>query len=733
MKYFVIFLVLFLFNIQFCQAQDTTVLLSQSMIDKNSEEILLSDMDGWFFKQGNDDAWAQKGIDITGWKKFKPTQLSVKLADKNDKVEGWFRIKVKLDSSFINIPHDIMISQWAVSDIYIDGNLLASFGNAGRKGAPFREFSSLSRLPFPVILFPGIEYTIAIHLIEYVAPLPPRKLKSEYMGLDQLIILTGPTYDKIYLKAIKTNSIYSTIWISICAILSLLFWFLSLQNPSEKYLRLIAICSSSLTFYIFCNISSKSNASLSFLSFTVFSYIRSYFIVLAAISIILILTEIFKRKVNNTLKYFFVFFCICWIFNDFAQFMILYGFLLFALMSICMYYIVSSWASLQGAQWAIAIGLILLIVSAIIYYMVNFYIGRNSTLYYLSSTGISIFFPLSLLVYVAMRFKEISKEVEKNVQQVLHLSEEKKEHALNQQKILQEEVIRQTAEIRTTLENLKVTQHQLIQSEKMASLGELTAGIAHEIQNPLNFVNNFSEVNAELIDELNDELATGNTQLAKEIAGNIKDNEEKIIFHGKRADAIVKGMLLHSRTSSGIKEPTNINALVDEYLRLAYHGLRAKDKSFNVTMKTDFDPNIGLINIVPQDIGRVILNLITNAFYAVSSSPAPKSPEGEDPSAPKSPKGDFLYVPTVTVITKRKPPSGGLGAGVEIRVEDNGPGIPQNILDKIFQPFFTTKPTGQGTGLGLSLSYDIVKAHGGELKVETKEGEGTTFIVILPA
>ncbi|HRI22064.1 MAG TPA: ATP-binding protein, partial [Panacibacter sp.] len=224
----------------------------------------------------------------------------------------------------------------------------------------------------------------------------------------------------------------------------------------------------------------------------------------------------------------------------------------------------------------------------------------------------------------------------------------------------------------------------------MASLGELTAGIAHEIQNPLNFVNNFSEVNTELIDELKSELATGNMQSANEIADDIKENSEKINHHGKRADAIVKGMLQHSRSSSGQKEPTDINALCDEYLRLAYHGLRAKNKSFNATMKTDFDETIGNINIIPQDMGRVILNLITNAFYAVMEK------KKEQPEA---------YEPSVNVSTKK------VKDRIEIRVADNGKGIPQNIIDKIFQPFFTTKPTGQGTGLGLSLSYDIVKAH----------------------
>jgi signal transduction histidine kinase len=243
----------------------------------------------------------------------------------------------------------------------------------------------------------------------------------------------------------------------------------------------------------------------------------------------------------------------------------------------------------------------------------------------------------------------------------------------------------------------------------------LTAGIAHEIQNPLNFVNNFSDVNIELIEEMKKELAVGNRQLAEELAEDIKSNEQKINHHGKRADGIVKGMLQHSRTSSGQKELTDINALADEYLRLAYHGLRAKDKSFNASMKTDFDDSIGTINIVPQDIGRAILNLITNAFYAVAERKTLRQAQG-----------DSSYEPAVTVSTKKE------GDKVLISVKDNGNGIPQKVLDKIFQPFFTTKPTGQGTGLGLSLSYDIVKAHGGELKVETREGEGSIFLIQLP-
>jgi two-component system, NtrC family, sensor kinase len=279
-----------------------------------------------------------------------------------------------------------------------------------------------------------------------------------------------------------------------------------------------------------------------------------------------------------------------------------------------------------------------------------------------------------------------------------------------------QEIQDQRDQTKKAMAELQDTQKQLIQSEKMASLGELTAGIAHEIQNPLNFVNNFSEVNKELIDELQNELKEGNVDEAVLISNDIKENEQKINHHGKRADAIVKGMLQHSRKSSGEKEPTDINALADEYLRLSYHGLRAKDKSFNADFKTHFDETIGKINVVPQEIGRVLLNLYNNAFYAISEK-----------QNTEMANGNRTYKPTVIVSTQKS------DGHIEIKVSDNGNGIPQKVLDKIYQPFFTTKPTGQGTGLGLSLSYDIIKVHHGQIKVETTEGQGTQFSIVLPA
>ena len=284
--------------------------------------------------------------------------------------------------------------------------------------------------------------------------------------------------------------------------------------------------------------------------------------------------------------------------------------------------------------------------------------------------------------------------------------------------------------IEKSFTDLKSAQAQLIHSEKMASLGELTAGIAHEIQNPLNFVNNFSEVNKELLVEMNEEIERGNYAEAKQLAKSIIENEDRIMQHGRRADGIVKGMVLHSQTGSGRKEPTDLNALAEEYLRLAYHGMKAKNRTFEAELKTDFDPDLPRLEVVPQDIGRVLLNLINNAFQAVheksvsvvgANNYSPLQGASQQSSLPPQ------YTPTVTITTKN------MDDKIDISVKDNGPGIPDAIKEKIFQPFFTTRPAGQGTGLGLSLSYDIVKAHGGGLMVKTKEGDGSTFIITIPA
>jgi two-component system NtrC family sensor kinase len=335
----------------------------------------------------------------------------------------------------------------------------------------------------------------------------------------------------------------------------------------------------------------------------------------------------------------------------------------------------------------------------------------------------SLSIPVATSIYLGLDFAFTNRSLEQKLAEVEDLSqktilqEQEKQYILAiQNETLEKQVKDRTAALSQSLKDLNDTQAQLIQSEKMASLGELTAGVAHEIQNPLNFVNNFAEVNQELLLEMKDEIKKGNIDEASEIADNIIENEEKISHHGKRADSIVKGMLQHARPSAGRKEPADINALAAEYVRLAYHGWRSKNNLFHVAVKTKFDESVGKIDIIPQDIGRALLNICNNAFYAVN----------EKKASTNSVQQAEGYEPAIFVSTKKTEGS------VEISVKDNGNGIPQKLLDKIFQPFFTTKPTGQGTGLGLSLSYDIIKAHGGDLKVHTREGGFAEFIIILP-
>jgi signal transduction histidine kinase len=685
--------------------------------------ILLAPLEGWVFKRGNDPTWAGEGIPTTDWIKFKPTELSSKLADKNGRAEGWFRLRFKLDNDLSGLGLGIRRGCWAATDIFLDGTLVATFGNLGTSKENFQEYNPIDKSSTPVNLKEGNEHLLAVHFVDYLSPIPPYKLRSETIGgvrletlnLKSFIMFVGPKHDLIASSFSALTLPYRSVWFSVTCLLALLFWLLAFLNPHErKVLLLIAVNSSfaalsNLTRFFLTDtgisfIGFRLNDSLINLSFWAIS--------ITSFSIVLIIFEI---KISSYLRRFFIAYAVIGSFSVIFVFFVSFQYInavigFFLTASI----LITSWRKLNGAQWAIVVG----IAASVVF-------GTIGNILTLGNTAADLFFltcfyfafPLSLVGYVSLRFKEIIREVEDNARQIVRMTKEREQHAVMQQRLLEEEVARQTIELRTSLEHLKSAQSQLIQSEKMASLGELTAGIAHEIQNPLNFVNNFSEVSTELVDEMNTELASGNWQLATEISQDLKQNLEKINQHGMRAGDIVKGMLQHSRSSSGVKEPTDINALADEYLRLAYHGLRAKDKSFNATTKTDFDPSIGNVNVIPQDIGRVILNLITNAFYAVSE---------------RSKSGISGYEPTVVVSTRRSPLLGrGAGGEVEITVKDNGNGIPQKGLDKIFQPFFTTKPTGQGTGLGLSLSYDIVKAHGGELKVETKEGEGSVFVVEL--
>lgn len=687
-------------------AQDSAIVVSSSALRGGTAYLTL--MDGWVFKAGNNKDWARTDLDTKDWQKLKPKDLSVKYADKNGRVEGWFRAKLILDSTVKNQLTGFTDRTWGACDVYINGVEAARFGNTD--SASFEDSRSYRKISVPYYFETGKEYLIALHFVDNKLMLRPNQLKSEISGLQNLLRLTGPEFEQEHLRHWATMTLYDGLLCSVTVVLSLLFWLIYWLNPSEKNIRRFAIGSTSLAVISLAE-AFKFVEGASYFHINAMDLVSSMGIFLFFCYIPFILAGVFEKKVNKYVAAILIFVYFVgqiWMFDIPLTVIFIASAIPF---SVSVYYLALSFKKASGAQWAIVAGFMIAFIALLIHLSLNFFAknGVGTMIYVLTYT---LSPPIGMMIYVAIRFKENINEVRRNAAEVVRLSEEKRERALQQQKILEEEVAKQTAELRTTLTDLRATQSQLIQSEKMASLGELTAGIAHEIQNPLNFVNNFSEVSAELIDEMNEELNKGDLEEAKAISSDIKQNLEKITYHGKRADAIVKGMLQHSRSGSDKKELTDINALCDEYVRLSYHGLRAKDKTFNAKFETSFDPAVEKINVLAQDIGRVILNIINNAFYATNEK-AKQNIEG--------------YQPTVSVSTKR------LDNTVQISIADNGNGIPKQVIDKIFQPFFTTKPTGEGTGLGLSLSYDIVKkGHDGELYVETKQGEGTTFIIQLP-
>jgi len=669
----------------------------------------------WRYQKGDNTAWANPEFDDSSWSQFSRANLNMPdgdqaIANRGDIV--WFRKRIKADSS-LSKTIVLNIFQYGASEIYLDGKLIHQLGKVS---SDLDEviYHNPSRQVLQLPLIKGKAQVLAVRYINAQHQFPLFADTNGYIRITVSSLSNANSRDveknyRIAANIQQENNFYITLGIAI--LMFIIFTSFYLFFPKEKINGYFALSILFLIFFIIGVIWELDNTGADF--WISFSYDAN--ILISSIVLLYCSYRIMPQPIDSVYKTvsFLGLIAIGCLFLD-KNAAITWALLLYvAIIRLT----VKSWNNNRAAS-------ILFMSSSFIglLYWAIILLRRIglSQLYleeYMPFTFMII--PLTLAIYLGYAFGRRSQELRLNLERVQKLSLEKESILSSQNETLEKQVNERTSELNQSLENLKSTQSQLIQSEKMASLGELTAGIAHEIQNPLNFVNNFSEVSAELVEEMNEELEEGNLEDVKEISADLKQNLEKINHHGNRAGDIVKGMLQHSRSSSGAKEPTDINALADEYLRLAYHGLRAKDKSFNATMLTEFDESIEKVNIIPQDIGRVILNLITNAFYTVSSAASAKV--GSD------------YTPTVSVSTKKEDDK------ILLSVKDNGNGIPEKVLDKIFQPFFTTKPTGQGTGLGLSLSYDIVKAHGGDIKIETVNNEGldsaeagSEFIISLP-
>jgi signal transduction histidine kinase len=684
-------------------------------LDSISEKGVILDK-GWSFKAGDNISWAGINYNDRDWQPVNPTDEIHHLQQVRNAGMGWFRLKMEVGPALRNKSIAMLVSGFGAMEIYLNGKLVYNFGY------PSREYQKEKTRFFTTNLLSLPFDTASVQLIAVRYSFHKKNMYIKFATKRPLIKIELKEINEGITENVKENNFESTlrtIQVSFYLPLGFLLLFLFMSfRPQKEYLYAGIFCLS-LFLAIFFHILALAepvtvNQSNSFLLATQVLYI------IGAISFIHSMYVLYKNK--KTIFFYLIvaygIFSIPFYFISYDQSGFVNAFFFPVInLEFLRLNIIAVYRHRKGAVTLLVTSILFaLAIVSYIWFAINH--QNNAAALF---QGISFIMPgLGLSIFYAGEFartasaeRQRAKEVEELSKEMIEKEREKQILLSGQNEMLEKQVAQRTTELEKSLQDLKDTEQQLIQREKMASLGELTAGIAHEIQNPLNFVNNFSEVNTELIDEMNEQLEKGNLQQAKEVGTNIKQNNEKITFHGKRADSIVKGMLQHSRSGSNQKEATNINNLLDECLRLSFHGMRAKDISFNAKTETDFDSSIVPISIVSQEIGRVFLNLFTNAFYSVMQK---KKAMGEN------------FSPVVSASTQKE------GNKVKIIVRDNGNGIPKKVIDKIFQPFFTTKPTGEGTGLGLSMSYDIIiKGHDGELKVESKEGEYAEFTIILPA
>jgi two-component system NtrC family sensor kinase len=674
------------------------------------EGILLDK--GWIFQAGDNPYWANPDFDDHSWQRIDPTLDILQLKQIPETGICWFRLHLLIDSNFLNKDLVIALQQSGASEIFLNGKFIHQFGVIDEKSGLVKAYNPL----YEPISFPISHSPYQLLAVRYA--LQPGISYSSHWGTQNkylnVIVNTG---ESAFYQYEKTHTLIDEgdfIKVGVYGILCILYFAFYLFYPAQKV-------------YLFFSIFAFQEALVRLLIIFFHNMhqiewwfaLNNFILTVQVIGHLFLLLAVYRLLEHKNGFIYYSIMVLGIISIPVGAYIYGRGWLLYGLIftnliniDIARLSFISVRNNKKGA-WIIASGAILFLLFWILFSLSFFQPGHEYHVRFVDFFTLArLSIPISVAFYLGYDFALTNRTLQQKLTEVNKLSIEKQQILAIQNETLEKLVTQRTGELSQSLSELKETQSQLIQREKMASLGELTAGIAHEIQNPLNFVNNFSELNEELVAEMKSALQSGHTKEAIDIANDIGGNLEKINHHGKRADAIVKGMLQHSRVSTGQKEFTDMNVLADEILRLSYYGLRGKDKTFNINLETDFDQSLGKINIDPQGIGRVLLNIYNNAFYAVMEKGMQMGEE---------------YRPTVLVSTKK------MGGKTEIKIRDNGPGIPQKLLDKIFQPFYTTKPTGQGTGLGLSLSYDIITGgHGGELYVKTKEGEYAEFIILLP-
>ena len=664
-------------------------------------------------------SWRPENAKDTVWK---PIDVSLPFSENPDFASSkvsWLRLILTIDSSLCQRPLALLTRQTGASEIYLNGKLIRQLGKVSED--PTSEITSSTALgSISYLVFPKAgTYTLTVRHSYTSSPTFFQKLfPSKKVLFEATLIEPTGRFEKAFQSG-RYVAWYNWSLAGLFLVMAILHFILYLYNTTKSYNRTFALCLlfATLHFVVGDGLFGTNHPFTASLLTFAYSLFISLYILILCYTIISYLQQPISWFFKVLGVVFLTVTSVSLLTPDAPLTQYIYcGSILGLLVEVVRYVVLARRSNQRGSRSLILSFVLMIVFLSARLLIISGTIQVGSVQNWANFLMIAFYActPLTLSMLIARSISTTEKELQSKLKEVEELSLEKQRILSQQNDLLEKQVAERTSALTQSLKHLKATQQQLIQSEKLASLGELTAGIAHEIQNPLNFVNNFSEVSVELLDELKSERTKKerDEELENEILDDIFQNLEKINYHGKRASSIVTGMLQHSRASTGKKEPINLNTLADEYLRLSYHGLRAKDKSFNAKMNTFLDESLPKVNVIPQDFGRVLLNLINNAFYAVQ---AKGKLEIKD------------YSPTVSVHTQATE------QGIVIKVEDNGTGIPEELKSKIFQPFFTTKPTGQGTGLGLSLAYDIVtKGHGGTIELDSIEGEGTTFTITLP-